>query len=55
MKISKTTTTTNKQKIKEKKQFVNCGNPTLFSTFEFLSLVLFKIAASYVALAVVSL
>ena len=45
----------NKQELKEKrKHFVHCGNPTLFSTIEFLSLVLFKVVL-YVKLLVISL
>ena len=39
---------------RKRKQFVHCGNPTLFSTIEFLSLVLFKVVL-YVILFVVSL
>ena len=38
---------------RKRKHFVHCGNPTLFSTIEFLSLALFKVVL-YVTLFVFS-
>ena len=52
-KIRRKKTRTNNN-LKKKKQFVHCGNPTLFSKIEFLSLVLFKVVL-FVTLFVVSL